>query len=145
VIWVLRHGDAEDEADDDASRRLTAKGERQARAAGAALAALGAGLDGCLTSPKVRAAQTAQLACEPLGVEVEETPALRGGDVDLEALAAGRGDVLIVGHEPDLSRAIQRASGARVELKKGGIAALESGTLVTLLRPAQVRAIAADQ
>ena len=41
VIWLLRHGDAEAEAADDAARRLTAKGERQARAAGAALAALG--------------------------------------------------------------------------------------------------------
>ena len=42
---------------DDASRPLTAKGERQARAAGAALAALDAGIEACLTSPKVRAAR----------------------------------------------------------------------------------------
>jgi phosphohistidine phosphatase len=142
VIWVLRHGDAEDEAADDASRRLTEKGERQSRAAGVALAALGVELDACLSSPKVRAAATARLACEALGLEVEESEALRGGDVDLEALAAGRGEILIVGHEPDLSRAIQLATGARVELRKGGMAALEPGTLLTLLRPRQVRLLA---
>jgi phosphohistidine phosphatase len=142
VIWVLRHGDAEQAAADDASRRLTEKGETQSRAAGAALAALGVELDACLSSPKVRAAATARLVCEALGLEVEETEALRGGDVDLAELAAGRGEVLVVGHEPDLSRAIQLATGARVELKKGGMAALEPGTLLALLRPRQVRLLA---
>ena len=142
MIWVLRHGDAEDGSGDDAARRLTDKGERQARDAGAALAALDVRLEACLTSPKLRAVQTARLACERLGVEVEETEALRGGDVELEDLAAGRGEVLLVGHEPDLSRAIQRSTGARVELKKGGIAGVDDGALLTLLRPAQVRRLA---
>jgi phosphohistidine phosphatase len=144
MIWLLRHGDAESEAADDAARRLTEKGERQSRAAGAALARLGVELDVCLTSPKVRAEQTARLACRELGVEVEKSEALRGGDIDLEELAAGRGEVLVVGHEPDLSRAIQRSTGARVELKKGAIAALEPGTLLALLRPAHVKLIARD-
>ena len=144
MIWLLRHGDAEDEAPDDASRELTEKGRRQARAAGAALARLKANVEECLTSPKLRAVETARIACEPLGVEVTESEALRGGDIDLEELAAGRGDVLLVGHEPDFSRAIQLATGARVDLKKGGVAAIEHGTLLTLLRPAQLRAIASD-
>jgi len=144
VIWVLRHGDAEDEGTDDASRRLTEKGEDQARAAGQALAAIGAELDACLTSPKLRAADTARLACEPLGLAVEQTEMLRGGDVDLDDLAAGRGGVLVVGHEPDLSRAVQRATGARVELKKGGLAGIERGVLLALLRPAEVAKIASD-
>ena len=91
MIWVLRHGDAEDAAADDASRRLTGKGEDQARAAGRALAAVGAEPDACLTSPKLRAAETARLACESLGVAVEQTETLRGGDVDLDDLTAGRG------------------------------------------------------
>ena len=64
MIYLLRHGDAEDGSGDDAARRLTGKGREQARAAGAALAALGAGIDACLTSPKLRAAETAALACE---------------------------------------------------------------------------------
>ena len=144
MIWLLRHGDAEDSATDDASRRLTGKGERQSRRAGEALAALSVEIDACLTSPKVRARDTARLAAEPLGVEVEETDALRGGDFDPEDLTAGRGDVLLVGHEPDFSRAVQGATGARVDLKKGGVAAIDDGTLVCLLRPAQLRAIAGD-
>ena len=142
MIWLLRHGDAEDDAPDDASRELTGKGRRQALAAGKAMASLGVELDGCLTSPKVRAIETARIACAELDAEPEEVEALRGGDFDPEDLAAGRGDVLLVGHEPDFSRAIASATGARVDLKKGGLAAIDGGLLVTLLRPAQLKAIA---
>lgn len=143
MIWLLRHGDAEDEGSDDASRRLTPKGERQSRAAGEALAELGVRIDTCLTSPKVRAVETAQLVCEPLGIEPEVSEALRGGDFDAEELAAGRGEALLVGHEPDFSRAIQAATGAHAEMKKGGLAAIDGSTLLTLLRPGQLRRIAA--
>ena len=74
MIYLVRHGDAEDAVDGlDAARRLTEKGERQARDAGLALKELGVGIDACLASPKVRAAETARIACEVLGVEVEET------------------------------------------------------------------------
>jgi phosphohistidine phosphatase len=142
LIWLLRHGEAEDEAEDDASRELTAKGERQARAAGEALKALEVQIDACLTSPKARSVKTARLACEPLGVEPELTEALRGGDFDPGELAAGRGEVLLVGHEPDLSRAVQLATGGRVDLKKGSLAALDGSALVTLLRPATLRQLA---
>ena len=72
---MLRHGDAEHGDGEDAARRLTEKGERQAVAAGRAMAALGIEIDACLTSPKVRAAETARLACEPLSVEPETRPA----------------------------------------------------------------------
>jgi phosphohistidine phosphatase len=142
VIWLLRHGDAEDGEGDDAARRLTAKGERQSRDAGLALANLSVKIDACIASPKVRALATAELACEPLGAMVESAEALRGGDFDPSELAAGRGEVLLVGHEPDFSRAIQLATGARVVVKKGGLAAVEDGALLCLLRPAQIRAIA---
>jgi len=144
VIWLLRHGDAEDEAPDDASRELTEKGRRQARAAGAALKRLGVEVDACLTSPKLRARDTASVACDELGVKPEEDEALRGGDFDPVDLAAGRGEVLLVGHEPDFSRAIAAATGARVKLKKGGLAAIDDSTLVELLRPAELRAIAGE-
>jgi phosphohistidine phosphatase len=144
MIWLLRHGDAEEVAEDDASRPLTPKGERQSRAAGAALARLGAAIDVCLTSPKVRALQTAEIAAEVLGVPVETTAALRGGDFDAAELAAGRGTVLLVGHEPDFSRAVALATGARVEFKKGGLAAIDEVTLKTMLRPDQIKLIAAS-
>jgi phosphohistidine phosphatase len=142
LIWFLRHGEAESAADDDASRRLTEKGERQAVTAGTALAALDAEIDACLTSPKVRALETARIACEALGLEPEVCEALAGGDFDPDELTAGRGTVLLVGHEPDFSRAIQLNTGGRVEMKKGGVAAISHSTLITLLRPAQLRGIA---
>jgi phosphohistidine phosphatase len=145
LIWLLRHGEAEDSAPDDGSRRLTSAGERQARTAGQALAALGVEVDTCLTSPKVRARDTARLAAESLGFEVTETEALRGGDFDPAELAAGGNEVLLVGHDPDFSRAVQAATGARVHLSKGGLAAIEGETLICLLQPDQLRRIAASE
>lgn len=142
MIYLLRHGDAEHESLEDAARRLTPKGERQSEAAGRALAALGAQIDACLSSPKVRAEQTARLACEPLGIEVELTDALRGGPFDSLELGAGRGSVLLVGHEPDFSGEVARLTGAEVKLKKGGLAVIDGGTLHALLRPAELAAIA---
>jgi phosphohistidine phosphatase len=142
MIYLLRHGDAEDGDGDDAARRLTAKGERQARAAGRALATLGAKIDVCLASPRVRAAETARLACDPLGLEPEVANELRGGDIDAPALAAGRGDVLLVGHEPDFSGEVARLTGARVKMRKGGLAIVDGSTLVALLRPADLAALA---
>ena len=141
MIYLLRHGDAEDGTGDDAARRLTEKGERQAEAAGRALAALDAGIEACLASPKVRAAETARIACEPLGLEVEVSEQLRGGDFDPLELAAGRGTVLLVGHEPDFSNAVAALTGGRVKLRKGGIAVVRDGELQDLLRPSVLRAI----
>ncbi len=144
MIWLLRHGDAEDEAPGgggDDERRLTGKGEKQSRAAGRALKELGPELGACLASPKARARQTAELACEALDLEVELDDRLRGGGLDPNDLAAGRGDVLLVGHEPDLSDAICALTGARVKLRKGGLAALDGRLLHALLTPAQLRRI----
>jgi phosphohistidine phosphatase len=144
VIYLLRHGDAEDGSGDDAARRLTAKGERQAQAAGQALARLGANIDACLSSPKVRAADTARLACGSLGIEPEVVKELRGGNFDSLGLTAGRGDVLLVGHEPDFSAEVARLTGANVKLRKGGLAIVDGGTLAALLRPKDLAAIAAN-
>ncbi len=143
MIYLLRHGDAEDGDGDDAARRLTEKGEGQARAAGLALRELGAGIEACLTSPKVRAYETARIACESLGIEVEVTEALRGGAFDALDLAASRGEVLLVGHEPDFSAEVGRLTGAHLALKKGGIAVMDGSTLVALLRPKELRRISA--
>jgi phosphohistidine phosphatase len=142
VIYLLRHGEAEDDNGDDAARRLTEKGERQARAAGRALADLGVGIEACLASPKVRALETARLACEALGVEVEVTEALRGGPFNALDLGAGRGEVLLVGHEPDFSYEVGRLTGANVAMKKGGIAVVDGSTLIALWRPKELKRIA---
>lgn len=141
MLWLLRHGDAAD-GSPDAERPLTGKGEAQSRAAGRALAALGIKVDACLTSPKVRAADTARLACEPLGVEPQLEPKLAGGPFDAEALAAGLGDVLLVGHDPDFSMAVHGLTGAQVRMKKGGLAGVEKGELKVLLRPSELAEIA---
>jgi phosphohistidine phosphatase len=140
MIWLLRHGDAE-EGSPDSERRLTAKGEQQSRAAGAALAKLGVPLDICLSSPKVRAAQTARLACEPLGIEVKLESRLAGGAFDAESLAAGLGDVLLVGHDPDFTQVVRDLTGARAQLKKGGLAGIDGEELKVLLRPDELAAI----
>jgi phosphohistidine phosphatase len=142
VLWLLRHGDAAD-GSPDAERPLTEKGTRQARNAGRALARLGVTMDACLTSPKVRAAQTARFACEALGIEPQLEPKLSGGPFDAEALAAGLGDnVLLVGHDPDFSMAVHALTGAQVRMKKGGLAGIEKGELMVLLRPKETAAIA---
>ena len=83
MIWLLRHGDAEPHGGADADRELTEKGRRQARDAGRALAALGVEIEVCLASPKVRAVQTARIACEELGMEPEIEERLRGGLFDV--------------------------------------------------------------
>ena len=141
MIWLLRHGEAED-GSPDSERRLTEKGERQARAAGAALAKLGVKVEVCLTSPKVRAADTARLACDPLGVEPQHEPKLAGGPFDAEQLAAGHAEVLLVGHDPDFSMAVHTLTGAQVRLKKGGLACVDRGELKVLLRTVETEAIA---
>jgi phosphohistidine phosphatase len=142
VLWLLRHGDAA-EGSPDAERPLTEKGEEQARASGRALQKLGVELSACLTSPKVRAADTARIVCKELGVEPQLEPKLAGGPFDPEALAAGLGDdVLLVGHDPDFSMAVHSLTGAQVRMKKGGLAGVEKGELKVLLRPVETRAIA---
>lgn len=142
MIYLLRHGDAERGDGDDATRRLTPKGERQAKAAGKALSALGAEINACLASPKARAAETARLACEALGLKPETATELRGGGFDALALSAGRGSVLLVGHEPDLSGEVGRLTGAKVKMRKGGLAIVDRNTLLSLLGPAELAAIA---
>lgn len=145
VIYLLRHGEAERGDGDDAARRLTEKGERQSELAGRALATLGVTIDACLTSPKVRAADTARLACEALPVEPELAGELSGGGFDAVSLSAGRGEAMLVGHEPDFSNEIARLTGARAKLKKGGLAIVDGGVLLALLRPDDLAAIASSR
>jgi phosphohistidine phosphatase len=143
VIWLLRHGDAEDGAGKpDAERELTEKGRRQSTTAGKAMAELSVKLDVCLTSPRVRARETAELACEELGVKVEDDERLAGGDFDPLELAAGRGEVMLVGHEPDFSQAVALVTGSRVKMKKGGLAGIDDHLLHALFRPKDLKAIA---
>ena len=151
-LWLLRHGEAVPHASKpDADRELTARGERQAIAAGEALARLGVEFAACYTSPKVRARDTAQLACRVLNVKPEEVEVLADGfdrDAAEELLLAHEDDakVLVVGHEPSLSQVVCDLTGARVDFKKGGIAAVRmeraQAELVVLLRPRELESLA---
>jgi phosphohistidine phosphatase len=151
-LWLLRHGEAEPhDAAPDAERRLTERGEEQGRAAGRALAALDITFQLCFTSPKVRARETAVLAGRELGLEPVEHESLAAGfDADdaRELLAAAGDDqrVLVVGHDPDFSQVVYDLTGARVDLKKGGIAAVRlrgaEGELAVLVRPRELAKIA---
>jgi phosphohistidine phosphatase len=161
-LWLLRHGDAgrseiaQHGTREDAERRLTERGVGQAHAAGIALERLQASFDAVLFSPKTRARRTAELAAEHWSPQQRELLAVHAplaGDFDArQALAelAGLpadGRLLLVGHEPDLSGVVGDLTGARPDLKKGGLAVvkLESaagGELVVLLRPRELALIA---
>lgn len=114
VLWLLRHGQADHPPGlTDAERPLTPKGEEQARSAGRSLAQLAPDVAVVLTSPRVRAHETARLAVvehrgAPEPVVIDEL----GGDYSLPELLAllapwtegqGRVDVLVVGHNPTLA------------------------------------------
>jgi phosphohistidine phosphatase len=141
---------------------LTARGREQARAAGIAIERLQVTFDVVLFSPRVRARQTAELAAEGWSEEQQDRIAVHpplSGDFDaaqaLDAIAAvpADGRLLLVGHEPDLSRVVGELTGARADVKKGGLAIvrLEGGAprldggvgeLVALLRPRELALIA---
>ena len=150
-LWFLRHGEAEPhDARPDDKRRLTPRGEEQSRAAGRALVALELRFQLAVTSPLVRARDTLRLAAESLKCEVVEAKALaKGFDADdaIELARAAGTDkrVLLVGHNPDFDQVLHDLTGARVHLKKGGIAAVRlegrRGTLLVVLRPREIARI----
>lgn len=156
-LWLLRHAEAEPHgARPDSERRLTARGERQAHAAGVAVERLGVGFEQVLFSPKERAARTAQLAAEAWPAQqralLREHPPLAGGYdapqalADFSNLAGEDARLLLIGHEPDLSLTVGGLSGARIDLKKGGLAVVRlegaGGELVVLMRPRELSLIA---
>jgi phosphohistidine phosphatase len=141
MLWLLRHAEAA-EGHPDEARPLTPRGIEQARIAGMALARLEVKLDVCLSSPKRRAMETAQLACEPLGIEIVTEAAIAGSTYDPERLAAGLGNAMLVGHNPSMSDVLRDMTGARVRLRKGGIAAVKGGELMLLMTPTELAAIA---
>ncbi|MHB8693591.1 MAG: SixA phosphatase family protein [Solirubrobacteraceae bacterium] len=141
--WLLRHAEAADGFPDD-DRPLTERGIAQARDAGRALARLGARLELVLTSPKRRALETAQLACEALGIEPSIEPALAGQPFDPAELAGGLDEVLFVGHDPSFSMTVHQLTGAQARMRKGGLAGIHKGELIVLMRPRELSAIASS-
>ena len=137
-LYFLRHGKAVELSDsgapDDFHRALTPKGVEEMSAEAEGLRQLGIRLDLILTSPLVRARQTAAIVAERLSpkkglVETE----LLAPECDLNQLRGlleqhkGCDSIMLVGHEPDFSTLVGELigpQGARVEMKKGGLAVL---------------------
>jgi phosphohistidine phosphatase len=158
--YFLRHGiavDPEGWSGNDFDRPLTREGlQRMAREA-KAIADLSLDLDCIVTSPLLRAKQTAQIVAERLGMsdKLVEDPRLSGG-FNFERLGAILGAhsnanaIMLVGHEPSMSSTIGRAIGnADIELKKAALAGVEladpgsaTGTLFCLIPPKVLLALA---
>jgi len=162
-LYLLRHGLAAERDPrrfpDDSLRPLTRKGEERLRLLCASLPAMAGSFDRVLSSPYRRAAQTAEIIAGTLRLkkrlEFREELA-PGGDPKalvryMNSWRPGGEKVLLVGHEPDLSRFIsQLISGGpatAIDMKKGGLAKLavegelrygRCATLAWLLTPKQV-------
>jgi phosphohistidine phosphatase len=151
-LYLLRHahaGDPEGWSGPDAARPLSAKGEQQAERLGRFLAEVGFQPDAIITSPKIRAARTAEIVAEALGVEVREDERLaREFDlVTVEAILFDAGEPVkpvLVGHDPDFSDVLATLCGtASVPMRKGAFARIDvsrpvapgTGTLRWLVSP----------
>lgn len=151
ILYLLRHADAEDSnPDGDGARRLTKRGKHALRAAAPLWQRLKLRPDVVLTSPLVRAVETAELLSEGIGAPapVADDRLRPGATWDgVSAAIAQRPDarrVMVVGHEPDLSELAAELTGAAsVRMRKGGLACVEfdgapepgSGELAWLIDP----------
>jgi phosphohistidine phosphatase len=132
-LHLLRHAHAGDPTKwrrPDAERPLSSRGVRQAEALGRLLRAGGFETDALVSSPKVRAEQTARLVGEALGVPVRLDDRLASGFTreDLAALLHDLGDPadpVLVGHDPDFSELLGELLGVPIELRKGAIARID--------------------
>jgi phosphohistidine phosphatase len=112
-VYLVRHAKAED-GEPDAERRLSAEGRQQAKELAERLRREGVRADAVLTSPLVRARQTAEEIARAVGVEAEADGRLAPGATadDLRAAVAGRGETVIaVGHQPDCGRIAAEVTG----------------------------------
>lgn len=157
-IYLMRHGPAEERDStrypDDRMRPLTADGAKRTRQLARALRSIGVVPDLLLTSPLVRAQQTAAIVGRALDRPVQSTEALAPGGAP-DAVLAAMGPVasaILVGHEPDLSELLSYLMTAdlrrvRVEFKKGAVARVDmtdgpgSGVLGFLIPPRVLRRV----
>jgi phosphohistidine phosphatase len=133
-LFFIRHADAGDSTTwkrDDAKRPLSKQGRRQSKRLGDRLAALKVSFDTMLTSPKVRAAQTAKIVGKSVGVK-PKVDARLGGGFDgaglqqlIDGLPAAAGAVAVVGHDPDFSAVVSWLTGAPISLPKGALARVD--------------------
>ena len=154
-LYLLRHADAGDPAawtGDDAERPLSPKGKRQARRLAQHLSDRRWRPDVVVTSPKLRARQTADEVGRKLGRKPVEDDRLGAnlqlaGVRDVLAAHSKARRVLLVGHDPDFSAIVSSLTGASIEVRKGalvridlpgGRATTRSGVLRWLIPPTVV-------
>lgn len=144
-LFILRHGIAVEPGtpgfENDSERPLIPKGRRQLRQSCLALRKMKLKPDLILSSPLIRARETAEIVAAELKCQkwlcFSENLRPRGNlgklVAELNALKAAPQSVLLVGHEPDLSRLISLLIAGRpdaaLDLKKGGLARLEAEQL----------------
>lgn len=133
ALHLLRHahaGDADRWDGPDALRPLSRKGRRQAERLGAFLVGAGVRPDRIITSPRVRAAETAAIVGAALGLQPVEDDRLAGGcdlaDLDALIVSAGAREPMVVGHDPDFSALLSVLIGARGQvMRKGALATVD--------------------
>jgi phosphohistidine phosphatase len=129
-FYLVRHGRAEaTNPGGDAARRLLREAREALTEHFRALERDELELDRILTSPFVRARETAELLTAATGAPLEESDALASGrssGAELLRLGArlGRG-VALVGHNPEMAEAISAAAGRKVDVPPGAVAAIE--------------------
>jgi phosphohistidine phosphatase len=127
VVHLCRHAKAAP-GDPDELRELTPTGVGQARVLGERLAASPDRPETVLTSPFVRARQTAEIAAEATGAELRVEPLLAPGATLEElrrAVATVMGAVATVGHQPDCSEIALAVTGMDPGFAPAGCARLE--------------------
>jgi phosphohistidine phosphatase len=164
-LYIMRHGLAAGVAvggiTDDAKRPLTSEGKKKMHEIARGLVRLGIDVDWIVSSPLVRAVETAGIVCDSLTskVPMDISESLSPG-APAEALISflarqpNRRRVLVVGHEPDLSELAARLVGAgrnaNLAFKKGGCCSItfsefppkSPGQLIWWLTPRVMRKLA---
>jgi phosphohistidine phosphatase len=151
-LCLLRHADAGDPeawTGDDDERPLSAKGEAQAERLATFLHGVRYAVDAVISSPRVRARQTAEIVADGLGAMVRLEDRLAGpidaATVDAILDDAGSPErVVLSGHDPDFSDLLNQLSGSTgLTMKKGALARIDvrgnvaggRGTLRWLIPP----------
>jgi phosphohistidine phosphatase len=123
-LVVVRHAEAAP-GDPDELRPLTAEGREQARALAKELRNRGIEADAVLTSPLLRARETA-VALDQGEPAIDERLSPGATPEDLREIAIGRGDtVIVVGHQPDCGEAVLALAGREVSFPPAGYHELE--------------------
>jgi phosphohistidine phosphatase len=148
-LLLVRHAKSDrPDGVDDHDRPLSRRGVADAEAIAAHLAGLDLVPSRIVSSTAERAASTAGIIATASRREVVTDPHIYGGGVATLLSAAGRGDVMLVGHEPTLSMAVEALSGALVTMVTSAVVCIDTtsdaagtwrGTLRWMLTPEAVR------